>query len=152
MNGVLDVHHLTLRAFNAATAIVAGLPEQVPPGLEHGDTFLRCHEVARTVHRLLGDLGSFEVVDGHYGPYEHSWLASRPLKTILDVYAIGRQPIVQIVDPFLVSAIDYRPGPKRDDIRESVIRHLIHGGYPSPGLEPGFYERVTEGHPYFVRD
>ena len=51
---------------------------------------LRCHELARAVHRVLDD-STITVIDGHCGPVEHSWLKLSD-GTILDAYAPGRLP------------------------------------------------------------
>lgn len=150
MNGAFKIHPITKRALRAATAIVAGMPEELPSGFD--PTVLRCHEVARVAQRLMGHVGEWEVVDGHYGPYEHSWLASRKMKMILDVYTIGRHPVVQVVDPYLIYGAKYREGAEREDIRWEVIEHLLYGGYPKPGLESGFWRVVPRGHPYYVRE
>jgi hypothetical protein len=82
---------------------------------------LRCHELARAVHRVIGD-STIRVVDGHCGPIEHSWLRCGD-GTIVDPYAPGRVPAVQVVDPLAGS---YRPGVARRDVRRSVIRRLVN--------------------------
>lgn len=83
---------------------------------------LRCHELARAVHLVVyPEAHVLEVVDGHCGIVEHSWLqlAAGP---ILDVYAPGRLPAVQIVDPLVGN---YRPGPRRKDVRQPIIDRLV---------------------------
>ena len=82
---------------------------------------LRCHELARAVHRALSD-STIRVVDGHCGPVEHSWLCFSD-GTILDPYAPGRLPAVQIVDAVVASS--YRPGETRRDIRRSLLDRLV---------------------------
>ena len=57
-----------------------------------------------------------DVVDGHCGPIDHSWL--RCSGVILDVYAPGRLPAVQLVDPQVGG---YRPGKPRDDVRQPIV-------------------------------
>lgn len=52
-----------------------------------------CHFVAGYVGGALG----LSVVRGYYGGIEHSWVAL-PSGRILDVYAVGRIPMVQVVD------------------------------------------------------
>ena len=60
---------------------------------------IRCHELTRAVAEFLG----CEVCDGWYGMVEHSWLWTKPLElfnglpNVLDVYAPGRPPAVQLV-------------------------------------------------------
>jgi hypothetical protein len=63
-----------------------------------------------------------DVLDGKCGPIEHSWLLFSD-GVILDPYVPGRLPAVQLVDPIVGSA--YRPGPRRDDIRESIVDRLV---------------------------
>lgn len=84
---------------------------------------LRCHELARAVERVAWKREyRLEVVDGHCGPVEHSWLRLVD-GVILDVYAPGRLPTVQIVDPLVGGA--YRPGALRSDIRQQVVDRLV---------------------------
>ena len=82
---------------------------------------LRCHELARAVHRVLDD-GTIIVVDGHCGPVEHTWLRFSD-GTILDPYVPGRMPAVQIIDAFV--AIAYRAGEARRDIRQPIIEKIV---------------------------
>ncbi len=84
---------------------------------------LRCHELARAVHLVVyEDEFKLDVIDGHCGPVEHSWLRCSD-GTIIDAYAPGRLPAVQIVDPIV--AAHYRPGVRRLDVREIVVRKLV---------------------------
>lgn len=82
---------------------------------------LRCHELARAVKHLLAD-DTIAVVDGRCGPVEHSWLCFAD-GSILDPYAPGRLPAVQIVDALVGAA--YRPGPARDDVDRSIVDRLV---------------------------
>ena len=82
---------------------------------------LRCHELARAVHRVIGD-STIVVIDGQCGPVEHSWLRCGD-GVIIDPYTPGRVPAVQVVDPL---AGGYRPGVARRDVRRSVIRRLVN--------------------------
>jgi hypothetical protein len=82
---------------------------------------LRCHELARAVHLVVG-CEHASVVDGKCGPIEHSWLYLAD-GVILDPYAPGRLPAVQLVD--LVVGTAYRPGSPRDDIRQAVVDRLV---------------------------
>ena len=81
---------------------------------------LRCHELARAV-QLVIDAPALFVVDGKCGPIEHSWLCFSD-SVILDPYAPGRLPAVQLIDS-IVGA--YRPGSTRTDIRCSTIDRLV---------------------------
>lgn len=106
-----------LNAFKAAERMVRALPDH-PAG---GEPW-RCHEVAR----VIGDWTGLEVVDGHYGAVEHSWLTLEDGKTILDVYAVGSLPQVRLVhaSPLLPHTALYRPGVPRNDIRHEAILTL----------------------------
>jgi hypothetical protein len=88
---------------------------------------LRCHELARAVLECLGakayDMGvSLDVVDGKCGPVEHSWICFLADGVVLDVYAPGREPPVQLVDPLIGF---YKPGERRTDISESYVVELV---------------------------
>lgn len=84
---------------------------------------LRCHEIARAVHLVVYDREHrLLVVDGKCGPIEHSWLHVAD-GVILDPYAPGRIPAVQLVDLVVGSA--YKPGDKRDDIRQVIVDQLV---------------------------
>lgn len=82
---------------------------------------LRCHELARAVHAMLEE-PLLEVVDGHCGPVEHSWLRFVD-GTILDPYVPGRLPAVQIVDSIVAGL--YRSSSPRTDIRDRIIDQLL---------------------------
>lgn len=84
---------------------------------------LRCHELARAVHLVVyAREHKIEVVDGKCGPIEHSWLMLSD-GAILDPYVPGRLPAVQIIDPIVATV--YRPGPRRDDIRQEIVDQLV---------------------------
>jgi len=84
---------------------------------------LRCHELARAVHLVVyAREHKLDVVDGKCGPIEHSWLRFGD-GVILDPYAPGRMPAVQIVDPIVGTA--YRPGTPRSDIRQAIVDRLV---------------------------
>ena len=79
---------------------------------------LRCHELTRAVVKALG-LSPGVVVDGKYGPVEHSWIwLPHSTPAILDVYCPGRIPQVQLVHGILqVVPHPYRAGDRpRSDI------------------------------------
>lgn len=87
---------------------------------------LRCHELARAVLGCLAikahEMGvSLDVIDGKCGPIEHSWISFAD-GVVLDVYAPGREPPVQLVDPLVGF---YAPGVRRTDIRESYVIELM---------------------------
>lgn len=83
----------SLWAYEVARAVV----EHIPDDPEFVNK-LRCHEITRVVHRLLGSAAA--CYDGHYGMAEHSWLASSHWDPnhILDVYAVGMVPPVRLID------------------------------------------------------
>ena len=93
---------------------------------------LRCHELARAVLSIaLSDTTrgwivraarELTVVDGKCGPIEHSWLLFSD-GVILDPYAPGRMPAVQIIDAIVGTA--YRPGSPRSDIRQDIVDRLV---------------------------
>jgi hypothetical protein len=85
---------------------------------------LRCHELARAVHFVISDHVHEQllVVDGKCGPIEHSWLRFSD-GVILDPYAPGRMPVVQIVSPLTGTA--YLAGAPRSDIRQAIVDRLV---------------------------
>ena len=93
---------------------------------------LRCHELARAVHRVALSDGTrswivraaddLTVIDGKCGPIEHSWLGFSD-GVILDPYVPGRMPAVQIIDSIVGTA--YRPGDPRTDIRQLIVDRLV---------------------------
>lgn len=100
---------------------------------------LRCHELARAVARFLR-LPRACVQDGYYGFVEHSWIwvpgpPDDPLTRragwphILDVYAVGRLPQVQLVcgdSPALPHVgWSYRPDRDRTDVDEALVARLV---------------------------
>lgn len=71
-----------VEAFMLALRAVAVMP----------DNGRSCHEVCADVADMIG----YEPVRGYYGDVEHSWF-ELPSGAILDVYAPGRFPQVQLV-------------------------------------------------------
>jgi hypothetical protein len=108
-----------IEAFRAASKMVDAIPSH--PRLART---LRCHEVARAVSSILG----LEVRDGLYARTQHSWLLT-PAGNILDVYSVGRLPVVQLVDSRAISLQAhsglYVEGLERDDIDGDVVRFLV---------------------------
>lgn len=91
---------------------------------------VRCHELARAVGQML----DLEVADGWYGMIDHSWLWTRKPKrsffadgvpNILDVYAVGRLPMVQLVSSSPHLPYEYRRGDARKDVRQIVVDDLV---------------------------
>lgn len=80
----------------------------------------RCHEVVRVVAGACSDV---KVVDGKFGPVEHSWLVTE--HAIIDCYSVGSLPMVKLVDPYLIGGVPYVQGPDRTDIDENMIRVLM---------------------------
>jgi hypothetical protein len=89
-----------LRALEIATRLVSKIPDVA--------TFTpRCHEIARAVAVTLKKYEiEVDVVDGTYGSMEHTWLVT-DRENILDTYAPGREPQVQLVD---MSVPHFAPG------------------------------------------
>jgi len=83
---------------------------------------LRCHEIARAVKIVVDPEHALYVLDGKCGPIEHSWLSFSD-GVILDPYAPGRMPAVQMIDPLVGAA--YRPGNPRSDIQQAVVDCLV---------------------------
>jgi hypothetical protein len=136
-----------LQQFNRATELIRQLPERVPllygaahsvnPGM--GKPLpLRCHEVSRAVGEVLG----LQVQDGWHGRCDHSWLWMPNSKdhrdAILDVYAVGRLPMVQLVSLDSAtghyaaghyaaggSASLYRESRPRTDIDAQIVTRLV---------------------------
>lgn len=132
---------------------------------------LRCHEVARVVERMLPAspddpcvIGTADpattlvrprytrrVVDGKYGSVDHSWIeiigcgGGRGQLSVLDPYAVGRLPIVQLVDcsphagAILRHADAYREGlpdlQVRYDVMDQLLRELVEVGHSVPERE-----------------
>lgn len=105
-----------------ATRMVQHLPDFHP---HHPEQHLRCHEIARAVGRVL----DLPVMDGSFCRCDHSWLYIRVGNRvrILDVYAVGSLPQVQLVDSewSLPTCDTYLPGYPRTDIDEWLVSHLV---------------------------
>jgi hypothetical protein len=106
------------------TSAVIGLPE---------DEHLRCHELARSIAIHFADhpLKPY-VVDGKFGLVDHSWIqfgaGPKERGHILDVYAVGASPMVQLIDAWslgLRSARQFVAGVTREDIRQDVVDQLL---------------------------
>jgi hypothetical protein len=114
--------------FTEATRLVGKIDER------DFDREPRCHEVARAVGRML----ELQHQDGHYLYAQHTWLWIGPLTedrmdmeiypAILDVYAVGSMPQVQIFDTFPALkriGVVYKPGAARTDVIEDVVDQLV---------------------------
>lgn len=112
----------TLEAWKEATKAVHALHE-MGELVVSGPTPTRCHELARAVHAWLQEQGHgpWTLVDGRYGVCDHSWL--RQGFNILDVYAVGSVPMVQLRD--VVIAREYHAEGFRLDIRTDVVLSLL---------------------------
>lgn len=118
------------KLFELATRLVAGLGDR--------PKMIRCHELARA----LGEVLKLPFQDGMYGFVEHTWLWTKsmgnwidPLEimrtgpNILDVYCVGRLPMVQLIDgehtqlPHL--GYSYRPMLPRNDIDSRIVTSLV---------------------------
>jgi hypothetical protein len=104
---------------------------------------LRCHEVARAIAEVMGL--SANVQDGWCGHAEHTWIwlfpngappgQHMPYGTaILDVYAVGQLPPVQLIALDRAVGLHsaggdvashYRESRSRTDIRTDVVERLI---------------------------
>lgn len=104
---------------------------QLPEGL-------RCHEVARVVRQVLG---TGVVRDGKVGDttrgcqVDHSWVVLEDDGTgrrlhVLDCYAVGQVPPVQLVDAGFPLANPFFVGKDRDDIDHEKVRELAAGVQP----------------------
>lgn len=112
---------LFLRDRESAEILVARLPETDSKG-----RLIRCHEVVRALQGLLpSPLGTWHLQDGHYRTVNHTWLVNPPSGQVLDLYSVGRYPMVQLVDSDVHFHRDlFRPGARRHDIRHKVVRAL----------------------------
>lgn len=102
---------------------------------------LRCHEVARAIGEFFG----VHVVDGYFGVADHSWCtfedhseADRFRQYILDPYAVGRLPQVQLITvsgPVGMAAQQmYREAAPRTDIDATIVSNLISQLRVSPHM------------------
>lgn len=111
---VFTKEHLIERRI--ATAYVLRVQEREPR--------IRCHELARAVRHKLSD--RWDVVDGDYGLVEHTWLYDAKAQVILDVYCVGRDPMVQLIDcSCAFPAPIYTTGRERKDINYDLVAELV---------------------------
>jgi hypothetical protein len=102
------------RDLHIAMGVVNALDDHERPD------FIRCHELVRVVRPFLSE--RWRTVDGRFGAADHSWLQREGY--VLDVYAVGRVPMVQLVDDHFAVRLPWRPGLARQDIRDEVVRSL----------------------------
>lgn len=128
-------HGTELHAFLEITKWVELVKET---SIEYDDRF-RCHELVRALHHQLMKQMMINtlVADGHYGAVDHSWLVFAPRAdkmhgaVILDCYAVGQLPMVQLLDPFGPKQSLFYPldpnyySQQRDDIRFDAVERII---------------------------
>jgi hypothetical protein len=120
-----------------------GLERHRPRPAPHSDWKpLRCHELARVVYEVLTGIEhavpralvegglAMHLVDGHYGSSQHSWigLVDGVERGILDCYAVGQLPPVQLVHDTMGLSRMYRAdvcGALRSDIRRADVVELV---------------------------
>src|SRR5688572_1954048 len=118
-----------LELHRQATTFVSDIPNDL--GFE-----VRCHELVRAVAVFLEACRPrLHIVDGHFGAVEHSWLVALPeagfpgyRHIILDVYAVGSLPLVQLIEAGSLGirdARDYREGATRDDINPDHVTAIL---------------------------
>jgi len=102
---------------------------------------VRCHELSRAVAHQLTAIGTkAEVVDGSLWWADHSWilLPGQTDSALLDVYAPGRVPQVQLLHDHHVVTRGYERGPARTDVRTDVVdvlcRLMEHASNMPPEL------------------
>lgn len=114
--------------------------------VEEEDPLIRCHELARAalyygtctsgrmLSRALEATRNAYIEDGNYAGVDHSWVVLREWhddsglnRVILDPYAVGRCPMVQLVhaSPRFLERLYYKADPEpRTDIRHDVIERI----------------------------
>ncbi len=102
-------------------------------------SLVRCHEVTHIVNGILGIVDVMEygkhvdkmwvVIDGKFGEVDHSWLVWRGDEKviILDTYAVGSLPQVQLVDVQRLLPERYFAGPCRTDINMEFVDRQVKG-------------------------
>jgi hypothetical protein len=112
---------ISLARYEMACKLVAAIPD----GIEELEGFkIRCHELARVASLIL----EVPFVDGRYGAVEHSWLEwvdRSKHRTILDVYAVGQEPMVQLIHSPIGLLNLWQAGEFRDDTDFNVVDTLV---------------------------
>lgn len=142
MIGYAERHHLSpvlVAVYRRACTLVERVSHTARDGSE-----VRCHELARAVaHRLAVGGSAAEVVDGSLWCVEHTWilLQGQGERALLDVYAPGRVPQVQLLHDHPVVSRGYERGPERRDVRQVVVDDLLLAmgaeDAETPGALPG---------------
>lgn len=113
-----------VRLWRLSTQMVDALP------MSSEDKEIRCHELSRAIHQKLTgyyDWRKMDVVDGKFGAVDHSWIVLDEKDTILDTYAVGALPQVQLIHNWslLPHWDSYKAGSHRDDIREGDVMRMV---------------------------
>lgn len=89
---------------------------------------IRCHELARafTAEHPTWCGTPLDIVDGLFGSCDHTWIerAIPGRVAILDVYSVGRLPMVQLVHHWSLLQMPYVRHPDRTDVRADVVARL----------------------------
>lgn len=89
---------------------------------------IRCHELARAFQSVWPEWHGrkLEVVDGKFGIVEHSWIDVWCVrrKLVLDLYSVGRLPMVQLIVNDFKFLLPFVAGAPRDDVRQDVVDAL----------------------------
>ena len=132
-----------LDLWDRATSLVSRIPWQRFYGED-----LRCHEIARAVQTQLYERARnshilLNIEDGKFDAVDHSWLEclggveARPVPgpAILDCYAVGAMPMVQLLDAsaWMIRGRSklYTRGNCRTDIRVNVIAAILDSWKPT---------------------
>jgi len=110
----------------------------------HEGCEVRCHELSRAVaHQLTANGTKVEVVRAARSSCDLPPIASRRQtdKALLDVYAPGRVPQVQLLHDHHVVTRGYEHGPARLDVRHDVVNALCRRMEPESNMPP---ERMDE--------
>ncbi len=129
---------------------------------------IRCHELARAVGRILRlphEDGKYTVLPERTtesgtvkreGGVDHSWLlVERERRTeapsILDVYAVGQMPQVQLCASALTVPHhrQFVPGPERADIDEDAVLLLMQAMLTCDAITPPTLDDIASKYPKF---
>lgn len=139
--GSFDPQHIVTH--DLAEMIIQFVPERDPQGRD-----VRCHEVVRFVRKWVTS-DHTRIVDGYYHEVDHSWLEVVDPHTkrmaILDPYAVGRLPRVQLVTTVHNLHRAYREHRKRNDIRVDVVEWLYGLSGRKDNYEDSSDQRTQQG-------